>query len=1084
MAFGPSPGSLFGQAFPHPNSRNTDVCGLYYLGTTQNFFPSRGSHLYPRRYLPMLSQSVHARIVASTSRSTLTQTFVNPSADAPIPELRYTFPLYDGVSVVAFTCTVNKDRVIRGVVQETNTARRTYDNAVAKGQTAGILEQLPDASDVFTSSVANVPPGAEVAVEIEYLGELKHDAGVDGIRLTIPTTIAPRYGAYPGTLLDKPSNVSAAQDGITIVVDAEVPAGSVIKSIQSPSHPIAVSIGSTSTTKADATPSLQLASATLSLGTAQLDRDFIVQVIATNTSNPVAVLETHPTIPHQQALMATLVPRFKMAATTKPEVVFICDRSGSMQGARMTDLRDALRVFLKSLPVGAMFNICSFGSGHSFLFDKSVTYDQNTLEAAMRHVDTFAADFGGTEIRQPIEQTFRRRHVDLDLEVFLLTDGEVWGEQGLFGLVGDHVRESNGAIRLFTLGVGQDVSHSLIEGLARAGNGFSQCVSHKEKMTGKVVRMLKGALTPHVTDYTLELKYADAESETEPEDDFDIVSTDDLLKPLHQGVVPPPVKPKKPISLFDTAASDGEDVSMDDAADDGTGTERFSHIPAVKPPKVLQAPFQISPFFPHSRNSVYLLLSPDRELRDKTPESLVLRGTSTQGPLELRIPVAVLPDKGETIHQLAARKAVQELEEGRGWIYHAKSGKDGRLLSEVHPGRFPGMVEREAVRLGVQFQVGGKWCSFVAVDDEDNAVSVEDRELAADRVRGHTKERSSSKSKSCSKVSMASSIYFDSPPADNSAPIPLCRRGMPAKKVETRTPPPLSWTPVMFGSPALQSNSVSAFSSMSYTPPTRGGLFGGPSTGGGVATSFGGPSTGGGLFGGPSTGGGVTTSFGGPSTGGGVTTSFGGPSTGGGLFGGPSTGGGVSTSFGGPSTGGGVSASAAVPGASALSGAEHFRSFAVSDPIRPITMQQNTAAADDGVECEESSSPKPAPPPPPAPAPASAAVSFPPATASTIDRFEVIVSAQHSSGFWTYSDGLLSLLGVSDRDLRSAVVDVVGNRFSPVLMSTVAVVAFLRKNLAHERDSWEMMEEKAMAWLNAELGDKTGDVMDAVKRLF
>lgn len=26
------------------------------------------------------------------------------------------------------------------------------------------------------------------------------------------------------------------------------------------------------------------------------------------------------------------------------------------------------------------------------------------------------------------------------------------------------------------------------------------------------------------------------------------------------------------------------------------------------------------------------------------------------------------------------------------------------------------MVEREAVRLGVEFQVGGKWCSFVAVE--------------------------------------------------------------------------------------------------------------------------------------------------------------------------------------------------------------------------------------------------------------------------------------------------------------------------------------------------------------------------------
>ncbi|KAF0322786.1 Vault poly [Colletotrichum asianum] len=704
-------GSLFGGQV---NNMAGHVCGLYYLDPTSPYH-----YGYRRNYLPSVSQSVHARVVASTARTTLTQTFVNPSKTEVIPELRYTFPLYDGVSVVGFTCTINNTRVIRGVVQEKNTARKTYAAAVAKGETAGLFEQLPEASDVFTTTIGNAPAGAELKVEIAYLGELKHDAEVDGIRLTIPTSIAPRYGSYPGTLMEKPPNVSS-KDGIEIVVDAEIPDGSAIKSIQSPSHPIAVSVGSTSTMSADATPSLQLASATLSLGTAELERDFIIQIIATNTSNPIAVLETHPTKPHQQAIMATLVPKFKLA-TTKPEVVFVCDRSGSMQG-KIADLKNALQIYMKSLPIGCMFNICSFGSRHTFLFPKSQTYDQNTLKTAMKHIDKFGSDYGGTELYAPIEQTFKRRHKDLDLEVFVLTDGEVWNHENLFGMVNKHVEGSKGSVRLFTLGIGRGVSHALVEGLARAGRGFSQTVSEKEKMSGKVVRMLKGALTPHVKDYSLEVKYADAESETEPEDDFEIIDpVSPKAEPSSERSAP---EAQKPISLFDP---DSEDVDMDNTnqQDDGTGTERFSHVPTVKPPKILQAPFRIPPLYPYSRTSVYLLLSPERAMRNRTPSSVVLRGTSSQGPLELEIPITILAEKAETIHQLAARKAVKELEEGRGWIFHAK-GKDGKELQKSLPGRFPAMVEREAVRLGVGFQVGGKWCSFVAVEaNEDDADAVE-----------------------------------------------------------------------------------------------------------------------------------------------------------------------------------------------------------------------------------------------------------------------------------------------------------------------------------------------------------------------
>ncbi|KAE9579186.1 hypothetical protein CGMCC3_g4753 [Colletotrichum fructicola] len=1039
-------GGLFGQSTGYNlfggqvNNMAGHVCGLYYLDPTSLYH-----YGYRRNYLPTVSQSVHARVIASTARTTLTQTFVNPSKTEVIPELRYTFPLYDGVSVVGFTCTINNTRVIRGVVQEKNTARKTYDAAVAKGETAGLFEQLPEASDVFTTTIGNAPAGAELKVEISYLGELKHDAEVDGIRLTIPTSIAPRYGSYPGTLMEKPSNVSS-KDGIEIVVDAEMPDGSAIKSIQSPSHPIAVSVGSTSTVSADATPSLQLASATLSLGTAELERDFIVQIIATNTSNPIAVLETHPTIPHQQAIMATLVPKFKLA-TTKPEVVFVCDRSGSMQG-KIADLKNALQIYMKSLPVGCMFNICSFGSRHTFLFPKSQTYDQNTLNTAMKHIDKFGSDYGGTELYAPIEQTFKRRHKDLDLEVFVLTDGEVWNHENLFGMVNKHVEDSKGSVRLFTLGIGRGVSHALVEGLARAGQGFSQTVSEKEKMSGKVVRMLKGALTPHVKDYSLEVKYADAESETEPEDDFEVIDPVSP-KPGPSSERPAPV-PQKPISLFDP---DSEDVDMDNTnqQDDGTGTERFSHVPTVKPPKILQAPFRIPPLYPYSRTSVYLLLSPDRAMRNRTPSSVVLRGISSQGPLELEIPITILAEKAETIHQLAARKAVKELEEGRGWIFHAK-GKDGKELQKSHPGRFPAMVEREAVRLGVGFQVGGKWCSFVAVEANDNdedAVESPVEEVPAPRREpdwhgipdmaedrrcrntAHSARKSIMQRQAMGLAQQQAQQQQQQQqqiqPQQQQQQLQSHQQGlMMLRQDRSKRSQPLGMArgaPRAFTSKALARPAV-----QSAAPPTGGGLFG---------TSA---------------------------------------STGG-LFGAPA-----------PAP---VQAAALAPPTKQV------------DPslLAQYQMEMSNAAAmplpdEDLIDYsdeDEDVDPKPAAPVHKKKRRSAGNNLFSveaevdedddaQVDEDAADKFSVLVEMQDFSGFWAWSARLLKVLDVTEQQVNDALASF---QASQNVVATSVVVAFLRKKLAHESESWEMMEEKAVAWLEEEIGDDVvGKVLAAAEALF
>ena len=94
--------------------------------------------------------------------------------------------------------------------------------------------------------------------------------------------------------------------------------------------------------------------------------------------------------------MATLVPK-NPVQQSKPEVIFVADQSGSMRGDRTKTLVASLRVFLKSLPVGIKFNICYFGSTHSFLFPESPLYDQKSLEKALGSLDGLDGNYGGSK---------------------------------------------------------------------------------------------------------------------------------------------------------------------------------------------------------------------------------------------------------------------------------------------------------------------------------------------------------------------------------------------------------------------------------------------------------------------------------------------------------------------------------------------------------------------------------------------------------------------------------------------------------------------------------------------------------------
>ena len=73
----------------------------------------------------------------------------------------------------------------------------------------------------------------------------------------------------------------------------------------------------------------------------------------------------------------------------------------------MEKARDALLIFIRSLPADCRFSICSFGSKFTWMKstdDKDVIpYDEENMTKALKEIAEFKADHGGTNILTPLK---------------------------------------------------------------------------------------------------------------------------------------------------------------------------------------------------------------------------------------------------------------------------------------------------------------------------------------------------------------------------------------------------------------------------------------------------------------------------------------------------------------------------------------------------------------------------------------------------------------------------------------------------------------------------------------------------------
>merc|ERR1719450_166326 len=329
-------------------------------------------------------------------------------------------------------------------------------------------------------------------------------------RMTIPTTIAPKYVTSRSdkyaTGLSYRSHMSEVVPKVLykeetpapLIFNMKIVMKTKIVNITSPSHELNTDIQK-STNSFEATAKFDGV-------TADMDRDLVVLIESEEPNQPKIVLEKGSD--GSMVGMLSFVPCFELRKQAA-EFIFLIDCSYSMSGDCIKIAKEALSVFIHSLPVDAHFNIVCFGSSFRTLFPDSRALTDESLAEAKSLVMKIDANLGGTEIYSPLNFIFKLpKVVGKPRQIFVLTDGAVSNSTECVNLVSKHSREN----RVFTLGIGSSADRHLVKGMARAGMGTSVFTDFNENISGKVVKQLKDALQPCIFDVKLDWGNDDASS--------------------------------------------------------------------------------------------------------------------------------------------------------------------------------------------------------------------------------------------------------------------------------------------------------------------------------------------------------------------------------------------------------------------------------------------------------------------------------------------------------------------------------------------------------------------------------------------
>lgn len=446
----------------------------------------RGAELVTKegKELPLRSAHLRAEVGGGIARAVLEQTFENASDETIRVVYKMPLPADGAVSGYEF---VIGDRTIKGRVDVKERARERFEQAIAEGKTAALLEE--QRADIFTQEIGNVPAGQTVLARITIDQPLRWLPEGEW-ELRFPTVIGPRY-------VDNAKD--ASEVGITVAreIDArlrtEVRIADTLtegRRVESPSHAI---------TFADD------GAVVLAEGS-KLDRDLVLRWAVAKPEVGIAVACARPprdaaTAHHAYALL-TIVPPSPDAKLTPVarDLVVLLDTSGSMGGSPLEQAKRVVARLVESLGEGDRLELVEFSDRPRAYAKAPIFATPAEKKKAIAWLATRQAS-GGTEMHTAVLAAMSALREGAQRQVVLVTDGYIGGEEQIVDTL--HERLPIGC-RLHVVGVGAAPNRALATALARAGRGTEILAAPGEDVERPTARLLAKTALPVLTDVVIE----------------------------------------------------------------------------------------------------------------------------------------------------------------------------------------------------------------------------------------------------------------------------------------------------------------------------------------------------------------------------------------------------------------------------------------------------------------------------------------------------------------------------------------------------------------------------------------------------
>lgn len=217
------------------------------------------------------------------------------------------------------------------------------------------------------------------------------------------------------------------------------------------------------------------------------------------------------------------------AEAVQREVTLVIDRSGSMQGEKIAQAKEAALQVIAGLEYGESFNIFTYSDNVEKFAMQSVVKSNASEKEAREFIEAIIAR-GGTNLHQALSDSLLPEPSEDQLPIVLfMTDGLPTVGEVREMSIREVAEESNPhKRRIFSFGVGYDVNTPLLDKIATSTRGFATFVAPGQDVEAKVARVFRGLDGPNLANPKLDVLNAKGESVTRRISDILPGAIDDL----------------------------------------------------------------------------------------------------------------------------------------------------------------------------------------------------------------------------------------------------------------------------------------------------------------------------------------------------------------------------------------------------------------------------------------------------------------------------------------------------------------------------------------------------------------------------